>query len=117
MPSDLRRPDVRSVAALSTWDSPPSAACDRVSTMRLALSRVDEIHTDPEPEVQIVRVVGLLIVIRALVWHQPTLRDERAAIDAALRGVLADLDAAGIALDGPTDAKLYADASESATSD
>jgi small conductance mechanosensitive channel len=80
-----------------------------LSTMRLALTQIDAIHTDPQPEVQVVRVLGQLVVIRTLVWHPPSQAAQRAALDEAIGGVIADLRAAGIALDGPTAVDLYAD--------
>lgn len=81
-----------------------------LSTMRLALTQVDAIHTDPRPEVQVVRVLGQLVVIRVLVWHPPSLGAQRAALDEAICQVIADLRAADIALDGPTAVDLLADA-------
>lgn len=90
---------------------------DRVmSTMRLALARTDEVHTDPEPEVQVVRVVGKLVVIRALVWHPPSQEAQRAALDAGIRNVLTDLASSGIALEGPTLVEVDSGASASPTS-
>lgn len=80
-----------------------------VSTMRLALAQVDEILNDPQPEVEVARLVGRLVVVRALVWHAPTLRSRRAAIDGGIRAVVADLTEAGIALDGPSLAELQSD--------
>ena len=88
-----------------------------LSTMRLALTQVDAIHTDPRPEVQVVRMLGQLVVIRALVWHLPSLAAERAALDAGIRRVIADLRTAGIALDGPTAVDLYADVAASSRDD
>jgi small-conductance mechanosensitive channel len=80
-----------------------------MSTMRLALAQVDAIHTDPQPDLQVDRVVGRLVVIRVLVWHPPSLQAQREALDESTRGVLTDLRAAGIELDGPTLVDLYSD--------
>jgi small conductance mechanosensitive channel len=80
-----------------------------LSTMRLALTQVDAIHTDPRPEVQVVRVLGQLVVIRALVWHPPSQAAQRAALDEAICQVIADLRLAGITLHGPTAVDLLAD--------
>jgi small conductance mechanosensitive channel len=88
-----------------------------LSTMRLALTQVDAIQTDPRPEVQVVRMLGQLVVIRALVWHPPSLAAERAALDGGIRRVIADLRTAGIALDGPTAVDLYADVAASSRDD
>lgn len=79
------------------------------STIRLALTRVAEIHTDPQPEVQVARLVGHVAVFRAFVWHKPELAAQRAAVDASIRSVLADLHAAGIALGVPTLVELELD--------
>jgi len=78
-----------------------------LSTMRLALTQVDEILTEPEPEVQVLRVVGRYIIVRGLVWHEPTLEARRSAIDSCVRAVLADLSAADVTLDGPALAELF----------
>jgi small conductance mechanosensitive channel len=88
-----------------------------LSTMRLALTQVDVIHTDPRPEVQVVRMLGQLVVIRALVWHPPALAAQRAALDEGIGRVIADLRTAGIALDGPTAVDLYADAATTSRED
>jgi small conductance mechanosensitive channel len=82
-----------------------------MSTMRLALTQVDAIRTDPRPEVQVVRVLGRLVVIRALVWHHPSQQAQRYALDESIRVVLADLQAGGISLDGPTLVELNPDTS------
>ncbi len=79
------------------------------STMRLALTQVAEIHTDPQPEVQVARLVGHIVVFRAFVWHEPELGAQRAAIDASVRSVLADLHAAGISPGVPTLVELELD--------
>jgi small conductance mechanosensitive channel len=84
-----------------------------LSTIRLALTQVDAIHTDPRPEVQVVRMLGQLVVIRTLVWHPPSQAAQRAALDEAICRVIADLRLAGIALDGPTAVDLHLDAAES----
>ncbi len=73
-----------------------------VSTIKLALSHVAEIHDDPPSEVEIARVAGRLVIVRALIWHAPEPRARRVAIDVGLRMTLADLRVAGIELDGPT---------------
>jgi small conductance mechanosensitive channel len=85
------------------WDTDLDLA---MSTMRHALSQVGEIESDPQPEVQVAGAIGGLVVIRSLVWHGPEPRAERAALDAGLRAVIAGLDAAGLALDGPTPLEL-----------
>ncbi len=84
-----------------------------ISTMRLALTQVDGILTEPEPEVQVHDVLGRFIVVRALVWHAPTLEARRSAIDSCVRVVLADLRSADVTLDGPALAKLFTDDSSS----
>ena len=73
-----------------------------VSTIKLALSHVAEIYDDPPSEVEIARVAGRLVIVRALIWHAPEPRARRVAIDVGLRMTLADLRVAGIELDGPT---------------
>ena len=83
-----------------------------LSTMRLALARAADILRDPEPEVQVAHVVGRFVVVRALVWHAPTLAAGRAAIDSSIRAVLDDLRAAGVTLDGPTLAAVGVDESK-----
>ena len=88
------------------WDSDLDLA---MSTMRLALSQVEEIESDPRPEVQVARAIGGLVVIRSLVWHAPEQSAERAAVDAGLRAVIGSLDSAGFALDGPTPLELLSD--------
>ncbi len=88
-----------------------------LSTMRLALAQVGAIHTDPRPEVQVVRMLGQLVVIRALVWHPPSQAAQRAARDEAIFRVIADLRTAGITLDGPTAVDLYADVAASSRDD
>lgn len=85
------------------WDTDLDLA---MSTMRLELSRVEEVESDPPPEVQVAGAIGGLVVIRSLVWHAPEPSAERAALDAGLRAVIAGLDAAGLALDGPTPLEL-----------
>mgnify|MGYP001812898303 CR=1 FL=1 len=80
-----------------------------VSTMSVALSRVDAILTDPAPEVQVSRLVGRLVAIRTLIWHPPEFSAERAAVDAGIRAVLAGLRAAGLEPDGPTLLELASD--------
>ncbi|MFW2333735.1 mechanosensitive ion channel family protein [Ilumatobacter sp.] len=87
-----------------------------VSTMRLALTQVDGILTEPEPEVQVHDVLGRFIVVRALVWHDPTLEARRSAIDRCIRAVLADLHAAHVTLDGPALADVFADVSSNGDS-
>ena len=78
----------------------PAIVCDdadldlAMSTMRLELSRVEEVESDPPPEVQVAGAIGGLVVIRSLVWHAPEPSAERAALDAGLRAVIAGLDAA-----------------------
>ena len=85
------------------WDTDLDLA---VSTMRLALSKVEEIESDPPPEVQVAGAIGGLVVIRSLVWHAPEPSAERAALDAGLRAVIVGVEAAGLALDGPTPLEL-----------
>ena len=50
------------------WDTDLDLA---MSTMRLELSRVEEVESDPPPEVQVAGAIGGLVVIRSLVWHAP----------------------------------------------
>jgi len=73
-----------------------------LATVRLALSQVAEIQNDPLPEVEIARVTGRLVTVRALIWHRPEPAARRAAIDVGIRAAIADLRLAGIELDGPT---------------
>jgi small conductance mechanosensitive channel len=73
-----------------------------LSTITLALSQVDEIQNDPPSEVEIARVTGRLVTVRALIWHSPEPAARRAAIDAGIRAAIGDLRLAGIELDGPT---------------
>jgi len=85
------------------WDTDLDLA---VSTMRLELSKVEEIESDPPPEVQVAGAIGGLVVIRSLVWHAPEPSAERAALDAGLQAVIVGVEAAGLALDGPTPLEL-----------
>lgn len=87
-----------------------------VPTMRLALAQVDVIRSEPPPDVRVVRVVGRLVVLRALVWHAPSFESRREALDEGIRAVLADLAEAGVSLDGPTLAELQSDVSASPSS-
>lgn len=82
-------------------------------TIQDALSDLPELDADRPSEVQLARVSGRLAVVRALVWHGSTMSDERAAVDAALRSVLAALRAAGVRPDGPTILELGSDVPES----
>ena len=79
------------------------------STMLMALSQVAEIHTDPQPEVQVARLVGHVAVFRAFVWHASELAAQRATIDASVRSVVAELRAAGVSLGVPTVVELELD--------
>ena len=82
-----------------------------ISTMRLALTQVDGILTEPAPDVEVHNVLGRFVVVRALVWYEPTLEARRSAIDRCIRAVLADLHAADVTLDGPALADIFADVS------
>jgi len=88
------------------WDSDLDLA---MSTMRLALSQVEEIESDPQPEVQVAAAIGRLVVIRSLVWHATEQSAERAAVDAGLRAAISSLGSAGLALDAPTPLELMSD--------
>ena len=94
------------------WDTDLDLA---MSTMRLELSRVEEVESDPPPEVQVAGAIGGLVVIRSLVWHAPEPNAERAALDAGLRAVIVGLEAAGLALDGPTPLELMSTAGDDVT--
>jgi small-conductance mechanosensitive channel len=78
-----------------------------LATAHTALSGIAEVHSEPPVEVQIARLVGRLAVIRALIWCDPDLSAERAALDAGIRAVLADLKSVGIEPDGPTALELF----------
>ena len=80
-----------------------------LTTIRSALSGVPELDPERPSEAQLARVSGRLVAVRVLVWHGPDMADERAAVDAALRVVLADLREAGVELDGPTVLELGSD--------
>ena len=73
-----------------------------MSTMRLALAQVGEIDNDPKPEVQVARVIGQWVLVRSLVWHAPSQRSQRSALDSGIRAVVAELRAAGLDLGGPS---------------
>ena len=73
-----------------------------LSTVKLALSQVAEIHNDPPIEVEVARVAGRLVTVRALIWHRPEPAARRAAIDCGVRAAVVELRLAGIELDGPT---------------
>ena len=80
-----------------------------LTTIRSALSGVPELDTERPSEAQLARVSGRLVAVRVLVWHGPDMADERAAVDAALRVVLAELREARVQLDGPTALELGSD--------
>mgnify|MGYP001815660367 CR=1 FL=1 len=91
-----------------------TVACDEdldlvTSTVLEALGDVEEIRSEPPPEVQLADVLGRLVVIRVHMWHAPTVRAHRAAIDLGLRTALVALDRVGVELAGPTAAQLFAE--------
>jgi small-conductance mechanosensitive channel len=88
-----------------------------VSTIRDALEDVAEISDDPSCEVEIARVTGRLVTIRALIWHEPELAARRAAIHAGIGAALTDLRRVGIELDGPTLVELASEHPDEASHD
>lgn len=56
---------------------------------------------DPPPEVRVVGVLGTSLVIRVMVWHEPTLERARAVVDECLRSAVAACESEGIDPTGP----------------
>jgi small conductance mechanosensitive channel len=71
------------------------------ATLMSAFDDLESVLDEPRPEVQVVRVAGNLVVLRAYVWHEPTTAAARTVVDEAARSALAELEAAGVQLDGP----------------
>jgi small conductance mechanosensitive channel len=74
---------------------------DVTATLMSAFDDLESILDEPRPEVQVVRLAGQLVVLRAYVWHEPTTAAARTAVDEASRSALAGLEAAGLQPDGP----------------
>ncbi len=71
------------------------------ATLMSAFDDLESVLDEPRPEVQVDRLAGELVVLRAYVWHEPTTAAARTAVDEAARSALAELEAAGLQLDGP----------------
>ncbi len=71
------------------------------ATLRSTFDDLESVLDEPRPEVQVVRLAGKLVVLRAYVWHEPTTAAARATVDEAARSAIAALEAAGHQLDGP----------------
>lgn len=71
------------------------------ATLLSAFGNLDSVLDEPLPEVQVVRLAGKFVVVRAYVWHEPSTSAARSALDDATRTALVELDAAGVQLDGP----------------
>ena len=71
------------------------------ATLVSAFDDLESVLDEPRPEVQVVRLAGELVVLRAYVWHEPTTAAARTAVDEAARSALTELEASGLQLDGP----------------
>ncbi len=71
------------------------------ATLISAFVDLESVLDEPRPEVQVVRLAGELVVLRAYVWHEPTTAAARTAVDQAARSALSELETAGLQLDGP----------------
>ena len=88
----------------SSFELMVSSTADLDAVTATLLSTFDDLESvfdEPRPEVQVVRLAGELVVLRAYIWHEPTPSAARTAVDEAARSALVELEAAGHQLDGP----------------
>ena len=71
------------------------------ATILESLGETSAILHDPSPEVRVIGLVGQTARLRVHVWHEPSTRAQRVAVDEGARAVLAAFRAGDIALDGP----------------